>query len=96
MVTYKLENFLFTANGKALIIGEQTGKVKVIVEPKYQEIVGISIIGPHATELIGQGTVMIHTEVTADIMRDYIAAHPTLSEAIHEALLQAVGHAVHA
>ncbi|MFD6508181.1 dihydrolipoyl dehydrogenase [Bacillus sp. NPDC060175] len=88
--------FPFTANGKALIIGEQTGKVKVIVESKYQEIVGISIIGPRATELIGQGTVMIHTEVTADIMRDYIAAHPTLSEAIHEALLQAVGHAVHA
>ncbi|MGE7886943.1 dihydrolipoyl dehydrogenase [Bacillus cereus] len=88
--------FPFTANGKALILGEQAGKVKVIVEPKYQEIVGISIIGPRATELIGQGTVMIHTEVTADIMRDYIAAHPTLSEAIHEALLQAVGHAVHA
>ncbi|PFM63371.1 dihydrolipoyl dehydrogenase [Bacillus cereus] len=88
--------FSFTANGKALILGEQMGKVKVIVEPKYQEIVGISIIGPRATELIGQGTVMLHTEVTADIMRDYIAAHPTLSEAIHEALLQAVGHAVHA
>ncbi|OLR22793.1 dihydrolipoyl dehydrogenase [Bacillus cereus] len=88
--------FPFTANGKALILGEQVGKVKVIVEPKYQEIVGISIIGPHATELIGQGTIMIHTEVTADIMRDYIAAHPTLSEAIHEALMQAVGHAVHA
>ncbi|HDR7794711.1 TPA: dihydrolipoyl dehydrogenase [Bacillus luti] len=88
--------FSFAANGKALIIGEQTGKVKVIVEPKYQEIVGISIIGPRATELIGQGAVMIHTEVTADIMRDYIAAHPTLSEAIHEALLHAIGHAVHA
>ncbi len=92
----KIGEFPFTANGKALIIGEQTGKVKVIVEPKYQEIIGISIIGPRATELIGQGTVMIHTEVTADIMRDYIAAHPTLSEAIHEALLQAIGHAVHA
>ncbi|MGD6888041.1 dihydrolipoyl dehydrogenase [Bacillus mobilis] len=92
----QIGEFPFTANGKALIIGEQTGKVKVIVESKYQEIVGISIIGPRATELIGQGTVMIHTEVTADIMRDYIAAHPTLSEAIHEALLQAVGHAIHA
>ncbi|HDX9610063.1 TPA: dihydrolipoyl dehydrogenase [Bacillus toyonensis] len=90
-----IDEFPFTANGKALILGEQMGKVKVIVEPKYQEIVGISIIGPRATELIGQGTVMIHTEVTADIMRDYIAAHPTLSEVIHEALLQAVGHAVH-
>ncbi|MED0948790.1 dihydrolipoyl dehydrogenase [Bacillus mobilis] len=92
----QIGEFPFTANGKALIIGEQAGKVKVIVEPKYQEIIGISIIGPRATELIGQGTVMIHTEVTADIMRDYIAAHPTLSEAIHEALLQAIGHAVHA
>lgn len=88
--------FPFTANGKALILGEQIGKVKVIVEPKYQEIIGISIVGPRATELIGQGTVMLHTEVTADIMRDFIAAHPTLSEAIHEALLQAIGHAVHA
>ncbi|CAM3897458.1 MULTISPECIES: dihydrolipoyl dehydrogenase [Bacillus cereus group] len=92
----QIGEFPFTANGKALIIGEKTGKVKVIVEPKYQEIIGISIIGPRATELIGQGTVMLHTEVTADIMRDYIAAHPTLSEAIHEALLQAIGHAVHA
>ncbi|MEG7843450.1 dihydrolipoyl dehydrogenase [Bacillus mobilis] len=92
----QIGEFPFTANGKALIIGEQTGKVKVIVEPKYQEIIGISIIGPRATELIGQGTIMLHTEVTADIMRDYIAAHPTLSEAIHEALLQAIGQAVHA
>ncbi|PEC56780.1 dihydrolipoyl dehydrogenase [Bacillus cereus] len=92
----QIGEFPFTANGKALIIGEQTGKVKVIVEPKYQEIIGISIIGPRATELIGQGTVMLHTEVTADIMRGYIAAHPTLSEAVHEALLQAIGHAVHA
>ncbi|EMA6342942.1 dihydrolipoyl dehydrogenase [Bacillus cytotoxicus] len=87
--------FPFTANGKALILGEQIGKVKVIVEPRYQEIIGISIVGPRATELIGQGTVMLHTEVTADIMRDFIAAHPTLAEAIHEALLQAIGHAVH-
>ena len=91
----QIGEFPFTANGKAHY-WRTNGKVKVIVEPKYQEIVGISIIGPRATELIGQGTVMIHTEVTADIMRDYIAAHPTLSEAIHEALLQAVGHAVHA
>ncbi|WP_242143113.1 MULTISPECIES: dihydrolipoyl dehydrogenase [unclassified Bacillus cereus group] len=87
--------FPFTANGKALILGEQVGKVKVIVEPRYQEIIGISIVGPRATELIGQGTVMLHTEVTADIMRDFIAAHPTLAESIHEALLQAIGHAVH-
>ena len=69
--------------------------MKVIVEPQYNEIVGLSIVGPHATELIGQGTVMLHAEMTADVMEDFIAAHPTLSEAIHEALLSAVGHAVH-
>ena len=95
MVIFSSENFLYSER-KSSYFRRTSRKVKVIVEPKYQEIVGISIIGPHATELIGQGTVMIHTEVTADIMRDYIAAHPTLSEAIHEALMQAVGHAVHA
>ncbi|WP_018663161.1 dihydrolipoyl dehydrogenase [Heyndrickxia acidiproducens] len=88
--------FPFSANGKAMITGEPTGKVKVIIEPQYQEIVGLSIVGPHATELIGQGALMLHTEMTADIFEHYIAAHPTVSEAIHEALLSASGHAVHA
>ena len=71
------------------------GKVKVLIEPEYGEILGMSIVGPHATELIGQGTVMLHAELTTDLMEDLIAAHPTLSEAVHEALLSAVGHAVH-
>ncbi len=55
-VIFSSENFLLQRTEKLLFLGEQVGKVKVIVEPKYQEIVGISIIGPHATELIGQGT----------------------------------------
>ncbi len=67
------------------------------MEPKYQEIVGISIIGPRANRTDWTRNCNdSQAEVTADIMRDYIAAHPTLSEAIHEALLQAIGHAVHA
>ena len=91
----RVGEFPFTANGKALILNEPIGKVKVIVEPQYHEIVGVSIVGPRATELIGQGTVMLHAEMTVDIMEDLVEAHPTLSEAIHEALLSAVGHAVH-
>ncbi len=67
----------------------------MIVEPEVDGIVGLSIVGPHATELIGQGTLMIHAELTADILHDFIAAHPTLSEAIHEALLDADGQALH-
>ncbi|PRR89379.1 MULTISPECIES: dihydrolipoyl dehydrogenase [unclassified Bacillus (in: firmicutes)] len=85
----------FSANGKALILNQPAGQVKVTVEPKYQEILGVSIIGPNATELIGQAAVMMHTELTADTLEQFIAAHPTLSEAIHEALLQTIGRAVH-
>jgi dihydrolipoamide dehydrogenase len=92
----RVGEFPFAANGKALILGEQAGKVKVLVEPQYNEIIGISIVGPRATELIGQGTVMLQGEMTADIMEHFIAAHPTLSEAVHEALLSAIGHALHA
>lgn len=92
----RIGEFPFAANGKALILGEPVGKVKVLVEPRYHEIVGFSIVGPRATELIGQGTVMLHAEMTADLMEHLISAHPTLSEAVHEALLGAIGHTLHA
>lgn len=91
----RIGEFAFSANGKALILNEQAGKVKVIVEPKFNEIVGITIVGPRATELIGQGTIMLHTEMTADAMENFIAAHPTLSETLAEALLNATGQALH-
>ncbi|WP_027416410.1 dihydrolipoyl dehydrogenase [Aneurinibacillus terranovensis] len=91
----KIGEFPFSANGKALISNERIGKVKVIVEPQYNEILGFSIIGPHATELIGQGAVMMHAEMTTDFTEGMITAHPTLSESIHEALLSAAGQAVH-
>ncbi|CAM3983172.1 dihydrolipoyl dehydrogenase [Alicyclobacillus pomorum] len=85
----------FAANGKALIHGEASGKVKVMVDPQFHEILGVTIVGPLATELIGQGTLMLHGEMTVDSVEDLISAHPTLSEAVREAVLQAVGKAVH-
>ena len=91
----RVGEFPFAANGKALIANERLGKVKVFVEPEFGEILGVSIVGLHATELIGQGAIMLHAEMTTDLMEQFIAAHPSLSEAIHEALLSAVGHAVH-
>ncbi|MBD3859901.1 dihydrolipoyl dehydrogenase [Bacillus sp. 28A-2] len=91
----QIGKFSFSANGKALILNQPVGQVKVIVEPHYQEILGVSIIGPNATELIGQAAVMMHTELTVDTLEQYMAAHPTLSEAIHEALLQINERAVH-
>ncbi|TWE01856.1 dihydrolipoamide dehydrogenase [Neobacillus bataviensis] len=91
----RVGEFPFSANGKALIANERNGKVKVLIEPQFGEILGVSIVGPHATELIGQGTVMLHAELTTETMENFIAAHPSLSEAVHEALLSTVGHAVH-
>jgi dihydrolipoamide dehydrogenase len=91
----RVGEFPFSANGKALIANVRDGKVKVFIDPEYGEVLGVSIVGPHATELIGQGTVILHAELTTDIMDHFIAAHPSLSEAVHEALLNAVGHAVH-
>lgn len=91
----QIGEFPFSANGKALILREQVGKVKIIIEPQYNEIVGLSIIGPLATELIGQGVVMLQAEMTAEGMENFISAHPSVSEAIQEALLGATGHALH-
>ncbi|MDM5199393.1 dihydrolipoyl dehydrogenase [Fictibacillus enclensis] len=92
----KVGEFSFGANGKAMILNEPSGKVKVLVEPQYNEVLGLSIVGPRATELIGQGTLMIHGELTVDVLEDFIAAHPTLSEAISEAIAITMGQAVHA
>lgn len=91
----RIGEYPFSANGKAMISGEQAGKVKVIIEPEYEEVVGLSICGPHATELVGQGVLMLNGEMTADLLERLIAAHPTVSEAIHEAVLNAQGHPVH-
>jgi len=91
----RIGEFPFSANGKALILSEQEGKVKVIVEPEFNEIVGLAIVGPRATELIGQGTLMLHAEMTTDAMEHFIAAHPTLSEALLEAVMNATGQAIH-
>ncbi|MCM3675457.1 dihydrolipoyl dehydrogenase [Peribacillus simplex] len=91
----KVGEFAFSANGKAILSNKPVGKVKVLVNPQYNEILGFSIVGQHATELIGQGTVMMHTEITTDMMEDLVPAHPTFSESIHEALLNVAGQAVH-
>ncbi|MGN7469089.1 dihydrolipoyl dehydrogenase [Brevibacillus sp. SAFN-007a] len=87
--------FSFSANGKAMIVQEAAGKVKVLVEPTYHEIVGVTLVGPLATELIGQAALLLHAEMTADAMESFIAPHPTLSEVLLEAVRGALGHAIH-
>ncbi|MCY8511603.1 dihydrolipoyl dehydrogenase [Bacillus mojavensis] len=92
----QIGEFPFSANGKALIKHQAEGKVKIVVEPEFSEIVGVSMIGPDVTELIGQAAAIMNGEMTADMAEHFIAAHPTLSETLHEALLSTIGLAVHA
>jgi dihydrolipoamide dehydrogenase len=88
--------FPFTALGKAKIIGKTAGFVKVVREKKYDEVLGIHIIGPRATELIAEGGVALSHEATAESLMRTIHAHPTLYEALGEAEHAAAeGAAIH-
>jgi dihydrolipoamide dehydrogenase len=81
----KVGRFPFSASGKARIIGEEEGFVKIVSEKKYDEILGVHIIGPHATELIAEACVAMQLESTADELGRTMHAHPTISEAVMEA-----------
>jgi dihydrolipoamide dehydrogenase len=81
----RVGKFPFSASGKARIIGEEEGFVKVVSEAKYDELLGVHIIGPHATELIAEAGVALQLESTADELGRTIHAHPTISEAVMEA-----------
>lgn len=87
--------FPWTANGRALTAGETDGFVKIIRDKRYSEVVGAHIVGPHATELIAEFVVGRHLETTAEEMDRAMHPHPTLSEAIAEAALASLGHALH-
>ncbi len=82
--------FPWTALGKAKIIGATEGFVKVVSESRYGEILGVHIVGPHATDLIAEACVAMRAEATVDDLIRTIHAHPTLAEGIHEA-----AHGVH-
>jgi dihydrolipoamide dehydrogenase len=77
--------FPFSANGKARIINETGGFVKIVGEKKYDEVLGVHVIGPRATELIAEAGAALRLEATSEELVRTIHAHPTLSEAIHEA-----------
>jgi dihydrolipoamide dehydrogenase len=87
--------FPFSASGKARIIGEEEGFVKIISEKKYDEILGVHIIGPHATELIAEACVAMQLESTAEELGRTMHAHPTVAEAVMEAAEGVHGLTVH-
>jgi len=91
----KVGKFPFTANSKARILGESGGLVKIVSEKKYDEVLGMHIVGPRATELIVEGCSALELEATAESIARTIHAHPTLSEAMMEAAEDVAGHSIH-
>src|ERR671919_1028964 len=87
--------FPFTANGKAVALGDTDGFIKVVADKATGEIVGVHIIGPEATEIIHEFAVGRTLEATLEEIVHTIHAHPTLSEAALEASLAALGQAIH-
>ncbi len=87
--------FPWVANARAVMQNETVGWVKSIHEMKYGELLGLVMVGPHVTDLIEAGTVAIDAEATVETVADGMCAHPTLSEAIKEAGLVALGRAIH-
>jgi dihydrolipoyl dehydrogenase len=87
--------FPWVANARAVMQAETVGWVKSIHETRYGELLGVVIVGPHATDLIEAGVVALDAEATVETVADGMAPHPTLSEAIKEAGLVALGRAIH-
>ena len=87
--------FPWAANGRAVMQNETAGWVKSIHETRYGELLGLVLVGPHVTDLVEAGVVAIDAEATVETVSDGMTAHPTLSEAIKEAGLVALGRAIH-
>ena len=94
-IDYTSSKFLFGANGKALTIGEDEGFVKVLAETETKRIIGVHIMGPHASDLIHEATLAVGHKMTAADISGVVHAHPTLSEAFMEATLGIENKAIH-
>jgi dihydrolipoamide dehydrogenase len=92
----RVGTFKFGVLARARIAGETEGFVKIVAEKKYDEILGVHMIGPRSTELVGEATLALRLECTVEELIRTIHAHPTMSEAIGEAAHATHGAAIHA
>jgi dihydrolipoamide dehydrogenase len=91
----RVGSFPFRALARARMAGETDGFVKIVAEKKYDEILGVHIIGPRATELVAEAVMALRMEVTVEELIKTIHAHPTMSEAVGEAAHAGHGAAIH-
>ena len=91
----KIGKFPFSASGKAAVQGEVRGFVKIVAETESSRILGVQIIGLHATDLIAEGVLAVRHKLTLEQLSRTVHAHPTLAEAVMEAAEAAEGKAIH-
>ena len=91
----KIGRFPMMANGKSLISGETDGLVKIVADERFDEILGVHIVGGPATELIAEAALAMKMEATLDEIVETIHAHPTVSESVAEAAMAGLGRAIH-
>ena len=94
-IEYQVGSFPLMANGKALIMNGGQGAIKVLVGKEYNEILGVHILGPRATDLIAECALAIGMEATVEDIVKTIHAHPTVAEAVREAVLASNKQAIH-
>jgi dihydrolipoamide dehydrogenase len=91
----KVGRFNFSALGKAMCIGETAGMVKVVADAQTDKVLGVGIVGPHATDIIAEGVLAVRHGLTVHQVAEAIHAHPTLPEALGEAMHDVHGRAIH-
>ena len=91
----KVGKFNYGANGRALAHGDSSGMVKIISDARYGEILGAHIVGPRASELINEVSILMQSEVIVEEAIKMVFGHPTFSEAIYEAIADVEGVSVH-
>jgi len=94
-IPYKVSKFPFLACGRAVAMGETTGMVKMICHADNDRVLGMHIMGPHASDLIAEGALAIQLGVTAEDIVHTIHAHPTLPEAVRETAMGQLDGAIH-
>ena len=94
-IDYIVGKFPMSGNGKALIMNGGEGIVKIIAGKEYNEVLGMHIIGPRASDLICEGALAIEAELTVEDLIATIHSHPTVTEAMREAALDSLGRCIH-
>ena len=94
-VDYNVGTFPFSANGRSKALEMSTGSVKLVADAKTDRILGAHMVGPYVSELVAEMVVAMEFGATAEDIALTMHAHPTLSEAVHEAALSVHGHAIH-